>query len=254
VGTIEVFFLILGLAIVCEAIDASIGMGYGTILSPLLIILGFSPLVVAPSILLSQALGGGIAAFKHHHYGNVSFLPKSINLKSGLLIGGLGLVAVTGSAFLAVSVPKYILKTYIGVVVLAMGGLLLANLRFSFSWLKMLTLSIVGAFNKGWFGGGFGPITTSGQIIVGQDHKNAIGVTTFAEVPICLAGFLTFLLINGTGLFSFPLIYAMCLGAMIGAPLGARVTKWIKLAHMRYFVGATVLVLGAWTLLKTWVF
>ncbi len=43
--------LALVLAFVCEMIDLSLGMLYGTILSPVLTIVGFDPLVVVPSIL-----------------------------------------------------------------------------------------------------------------------------------------------------------------------------------------------------------
>ena len=43
--------LIISAAFVCEMIDSSLGMLYGTILSPVLTIVGFDPLVVVPSIL-----------------------------------------------------------------------------------------------------------------------------------------------------------------------------------------------------------
>ncbi len=44
---------ILTIALICEIIDSSLGMLYGTILSPILIIAGFDPPVVIPSILFS---------------------------------------------------------------------------------------------------------------------------------------------------------------------------------------------------------
>jgi len=54
--------LVLVAAFLCEMIDSSLGMLYGTILSPVLIIAGFDPLMVVPSILFSQAIGGIIAS------------------------------------------------------------------------------------------------------------------------------------------------------------------------------------------------
>ena len=64
---------IIFLCFVMESIDSGIGMMYGTLLSPLLIIIGFSPTVVVPSILLSQAVGGFAATFHHNKFKNASF-------------------------------------------------------------------------------------------------------------------------------------------------------------------------------------
>ena len=47
-------FIFLG-AVICELIDAALGMLYGTILSPVLIIAGFNPILVVPAILFSGA-------------------------------------------------------------------------------------------------------------------------------------------------------------------------------------------------------
>lgn len=45
-------------ALFCEYIDASIGMGYGTALTPQLLIIGLSPLEVVPAVLLGQLAVG----------------------------------------------------------------------------------------------------------------------------------------------------------------------------------------------------
>jgi len=42
------------LALSCEYIDSSLGMGYGTTLTPILLLAGFAPVQVVPSILLSE--------------------------------------------------------------------------------------------------------------------------------------------------------------------------------------------------------
>ena len=66
--TVGLFLLLFGMAFICEFIDSSLGMGYGTILSPVLIIMGFDPLVAIPALLLSQAVGGFTAAIFHHQF------------------------------------------------------------------------------------------------------------------------------------------------------------------------------------------
>ncbi|HEC72646.1 MAG TPA: sulfite exporter TauE/SafE family protein, partial [Thermoplasmatales archaeon] len=54
-------------AFMAALIDTSLGMCYGTILSPILLIAGYSPEVVVPTILFSQLvvdIGGGLTHTK----------------------------------------------------------------------------------------------------------------------------------------------------------------------------------------------
>ena len=119
--TVGLFLALIALAFVCEFIDSSLGMGYGTILAPVLIILGFDPLVAIPALLLSQAFGGFAASIFHHQFENVSFRPDSRDLKIVFIISGFGIIATIIAALIAINIPKLILKTYIGILVLVMG-------------------------------------------------------------------------------------------------------------------------------------
>ena len=38
------------LAFVCEFVDSTLGMGYGTSLTPILLLMGFEPLQVVPAV------------------------------------------------------------------------------------------------------------------------------------------------------------------------------------------------------------
>ena len=91
--TVGMFLLLFGMAFFCEFIDSSLGMGYGTILSPVLIIMGFDPLVAIPALLLSQAFGGFTAAIFHHQFENANFTKGSRDLKIVLIVTSLGIVA-----------------------------------------------------------------------------------------------------------------------------------------------------------------
>ena len=42
---------IVPLAFVCEFIDSTLGMGYGTSLTPILLLMGLEPLQVVPAVL-----------------------------------------------------------------------------------------------------------------------------------------------------------------------------------------------------------
>ncbi|TRZ52392.1 MAG: hypothetical protein D4S01_03065, partial [Dehalococcoidia bacterium] len=168
----------IGLAVVafvCELIDSSLGMMYGTILSPVLIIIGFPPLLVVPSILISQALGGFIAAGFHHQLGNVYFSRRSVDSKAVFIITIFGIIGVAAALSLALNIPSWVVTLYIGVLVLAMGAIILSKREFSFSWKKLSVVGLISSFNKAMSGGGFGPVVSTGQIISGVDSKNAVG-------------------------------------------------------------------------------
>ena len=145
------------------------------------------------------------------------------------------------------NIPKIALKTYIGVLVLAMGVILLSRRTFAFSWKRMIGVGILSSFNKGLSGGGFGPVVTAGQIIAGQEHKGAIAATTLAEAPICTVGVFCYLIgglvrhVDGAildmpvgkmfatmfspELFQWPLVLALLLGSVLVAPFGAFATR-----------------------------
>jgi len=274
--SVETAILIGVGAFFCEFIDASMGMLYGTILSPVLIIAGFEPVLVVPSILLSQALGGFTASVFHQRFKNVNLALKTTNLKIiakkiselgyiesfkrgttkdfkvSFCVSSLGIVATIIAALIATIIPKAVLKTYIGILVLVMGIILLLGLEFKFSWKKMLAVGALSAFNKGISGGGFGPVVTSGQIIAGRDGKSSIGATTFAEVPICIVGFFTFLITKGIS--DWNLVIFLIIGALLGAPLGALLTSRLKSEkRLKITLGTLTLTLGIWTLVKTWI-
>jgi uncharacterized protein len=68
------------LAFVCEYMDSTLGMGYGTTLTPILLIMGYKTLQVVPVILISELLSGGLAVYCHHHEGNINMRPKTFNM------------------------------------------------------------------------------------------------------------------------------------------------------------------------------
>ena len=195
-------------AFLFEYMDSTLGMGYGTTLTPVLLLLGFKPLPIIPVVLLSELISGLLAGFLHHKQGNVNFLPKTIklsrvtkkikylgwiesfkigipvHLKVALLLAVCSIVGTIAAVFVAINIPKFWLKLYIGCLVLLMGIIILIcfNKEFNFSWEKITLLGIVASFNKGMSGGGYGPVVTSGQILSGVKTRNAVGITSLAEL------------------------------------------------------------------------
>lgn len=258
--TLPIIFVITAGALICEFIDSSLGMLYGTLLSPALIIAGLDPLLVVPSILFSQTLGGFTAAVFHHRLKSADFSLKSVNSRSGapsrdlkivICITSLGIAASVFAAFLAVNIRAIVLKTYMGAIILVMGIVLILKVNFKFSWKTMLGIGVLSAFNKSMSGGGFGPVVTAGQVIGGRNSKEAVGVTTLAEAPICAAGFLTFLLTNGIP--GWRLTAMLSIGAVMGAVIGPSFTaKFRSEKKLKLTLGILVLILGIFVLLNTW--
>ncbi len=272
--TLETFIIIAILAFIAECIDSSLGMGYGTLLSPLLLIIGFSPLLAVPSILITQALGGFSASIFHHKYGNAYFNMKSKNpsyilkkiqehgiresfhrgfsedLKTVIFITSLGIVATIIAALVAVTVSKTVINTYIGILVLLIGILIFSGIKFQYSIKKMFFIGVISSFNKGFSGGGFGPVVTGGQMVIGQDHKKAIGCTTAAEAPICIVGFLAYFWANH--LSDWSLVFALGLGALSAGLIGPKITSKVNKKTLLVIVSLAMITLGMLTLAKTY--
>ncbi|MHA1670752.1 MAG: hypothetical protein ACTSV5_09250 [Promethearchaeota archaeon] len=81
--------------------DSIAGMGFGTALAPLLLLLGYSPLQIVPTLLISETLTGAIDAFFDHEFQNVHFSFHSINdaTKLSILIALFGCLAIGISIF-----------------------------------------------------------------------------------------------------------------------------------------------------------
>ena len=250
---------IIILSFLIEYIDSTLGMGYGTTLTPLLMIIGgFEPLQIVPAVLLSQLISGLLAGFAHHSFGNVNFKIKTTNityiikklkelgfvesfnrgiplhLKIALLIASCSILGIIIAVFVAINLPAFYLKLYIGILVLAIGIVILAtvNKHYGFSWKKITGLALIASFNKGVSGGGYGPIVTGGQLIAGVDGKNAIGITSLAEGLTCIVGVAAYLFTKSA--IDWRLAPYLVIGAILSVPLSAYTVKKIKTAILQY--------------------
>lgn len=247
----ETLLLIGVLSIIMEFIDSSMGMMYGTILSPLLIGMGFRPEVIVPSILISQAVGGAIGTIRHHHYNSANFNGLTKDTKIVLAIVLPGILACIFGAYVGVLIPGWVLKLYIGILVIIMGFFCIRKYSFKFSWWKIYGIGLVAAFNKALTGGGFGPLTSTGKIVGGVDPKLSIATTTYAEVPICGLAFVFWIIFNGGIDYIYPL--TMSIGSAIGALIGPWVTFKMKTEKMRKLIGVFAIISGIWCIAKIFV-
>jgi uncharacterized protein len=237
-------------AFISEYLDSGLGMGYGTALAPILILIGYSPLVVIPAILLSQLFTDIAACVTHHKLGNVNFKINSFDFKAALLLGIVSSIGVIIAVIVALRIPRWILTLYIGLLVLAMGVLIIATAKkpVKFSWRKITGLSFLASFNKGISGGGYGPLVMGGQILSGINPKNAVGITAFAEAITCFVGFIIYLIIGKS--IDWGLTGLLIISAVPAVPVAALTVKYVPADKLRFCAGVLIIILGICTLLK----
>ncbi len=248
---IELSILIIVLAFICEYIDSSLGMGYGTTLTPLLLIMGYHPLQIVPAVLLSELITGLSAGFMHHKAKNVNLKVGTKDFKIAMVMAACSIFGSLLAVFVALNVPILYVKLYIGILVLSMGIIILATLSrtFKFSWKKITSLGLLAAFNKGISGGGYGPLVTGGQILSGVNSKNAIGITSLAEGLTCLVGVATYLVFTNHTI-EWNLAPSLVIGAILSVPFAALTVKKFRAGGLKLIVGIATLILGLLTLGK----
>jgi uncharacterized membrane protein YfcA len=267
---------VVTLTFCCAYLDLTVGMGYGTILTPILLSLGFGPMEVVPVVLLSQLVCGLLGGFFHHREGNVDLRPSTArlfrisemvrpsrylkmfketvpsDLKIALLLSACGVVGAVTAVVVAVSLPKSWVRLYIGCLVLAMGVLVLVciNARLRFSWYRIVLLGVVASFNKAISGGGYGPVVTSGQILSGVESKSAVGITAFARALTCLVGVAAYLFASSR-LVDWRLAPWVVGGAVFAVPLSARSTRIVNMKWLKLAMAVITIVVGAVTITGT---
>lgn len=233
--------------LVCEFVDSTLGMGFGTMLTPLLLLTGFDAKVVVPVILLSELFTGAFAAFGHHAAGSVNLRPGSKAFTVGVIIGCTSiigsLIAVQASAVL----PKDTLNMIISVILFCVGVFMLAvqGRTFRFSWFRIVGLGILASFNKAISGGGYGPLVVSGQLLSGVEARGAIAIASFAEMLTCLSGF-TFYLLRGSSI-DWMIAVPVLSGALCSVPFSVLVVKHAKTKTLTTFIACVVILLSITT-------
>lgn len=271
---LQIGIVIVIMAFFAEYIDSSLGMGYGTTLTPLLLLMGYEPLQIVPSILLSELITGLLAGFTHHAIGNVDFKPKTMNvrriysslreigvlnsirlgfpqsLKVVLVITLCSVFGTIAAVFIAINLPKFYLKLYIGILIFLIGIVIIAtiNKEYKFSWKKITILGVIASFNKGISGGGYGPVVVGGQLVSGVSEKNAVAITSLAEGITCIVGVTAYILTKD--MIDWLLAPYLIIGAVISVPFSAYTVKIVKSKVMKIIIGVVTIILGLTTIIQ----
>lgn len=247
--TITVLAIFLA-ALTCEYMDSSLGMGYGTTLTPLLLLVGYEPMQIVPAVLLSELITGLAAGVFHQRDGNVDFLRDRQTRRTVILLTSLSAVGTLLAVWIAVSVSKFWLGIFITAIILAMGVVILLtrSRQVSYRASGIVAVGTIAAFNKGLSGGGYGPLVTAGQVVSGLPAKHAVAVTSVAESFTCLIGLLGYLAMGKS--IAWELAFPLALGALMSVPMATLTIRRISDSTLRGVVGWVTLLLGGIALLR----
>ncbi len=241
---------LITLALATQYVSGVIGMGYGTILTPTLILLGVNPLYAIPSVVVSQLVGNSVLSIMHHRFGNANLRPGGEESRRAVMLGVSGMVGPLIAVTLMLHMPVNLLKAYVAVLMLSMSVLvaLSRRVRVRYSTKKLFFIAVIASFNKGLTGGGYGPVVTAGQLILGVNPKSAVAVTSMAEfitevTAVALYGF--------AGLLNPALIAPMTVGTLLSAPLVAKTVKVAPNTTLRKAMAAGMTFLALAVLAKT---
>ncbi|MGC8618656.1 MAG: sulfite exporter TauE/SafE family protein [Thermoplasmata archaeon] len=245
-------YAIPAIGFVLAMMDSSMGMGYGTIGTPFLIVLGFSSKLVVPSILLSQAVAALVASMLHQQQRNVNYFDlhgNDIGIVLRLIV--FGVLGVIIAMLVEIQISKVLLNTYIGCLVISMGLLLLSRPRLTFSWLKVSILSLISGFNKAISGGGYGPVATTGLLVSGNPLKNSVGATLLSVTMINTTAFIGWALTKSFASLELPIF--LVIGVLLGSQVGPSITKRASSLGAKVVFACLAIIMGAMTIISTFI-
>ena len=166
-----------------------------------------------------------------------------------MIVGLLGALGSFIGAITAINISDLVLTIYIGTLIVAIGLLLLLNKTrtTSFTWPKLIGLGVFGSFNKGLSGSGFGPIITTGLIMMKTKEKVAVSIQSFSELFVSLAGSLTFISL-GTKM-EWNLTLPLVAGVVLSTPFAAMIVQKANNKKLRWAIAYVTVILGIITFL-----
>lgn len=243
------FAVFFCLAFACEMIDTFLGMGYGTVMLPVLLFAGYKPEAIVPALLASELATGMSASIGNHLAGNVSFTFGSRSWIIAVTLGSIALVVSPFTGYFVNGISSHTLVLAIGFLIVGEGIAIMAVHRatVAFSWVRLGILGIFASFIKGISGGGYGPLVTGGQVIIGIDERSAVSITSFAETLTCVVALGSFLAFGGS--IDTQLLWPILSGAVLSVPLSVRSLHFATPSFLHTAMAIATLAIGCSILL-----
>ncbi len=244
----KIFLLMLITGFAAQMVDGSLGMGYGTISTTILLAIGINPAIVSSRVHSARVFSSGVSGWSHHRFGNINkklFRALVIPGCIGAILGAI--LAFYGQKYAAeVRIPLSLYTLYLGYYIIrkAFKRKIAAGKVTGAGW-----LASVGGFLDAFAGGGWGTLVTSTLISKRRNARYVIGSVCLAEFFVVFASSITFFIV----LKNIPLldVAGLIIGGLIAAPIAARLVGKLHLKTMFILIGSLVILTSISTLYKS---
>ncbi|MBD3404975.1 MAG: TSUP family transporter [Candidatus Lokiarchaeota archaeon] len=248
------FILLCITGFISKYFDSTLGLGYGTILAPVLIIGGYSVYRVVPAILFSEFVSSAITALLHRLAGTISSDPESKDFKVSAILSTMGMIGAAVGVGIAVSFSELFITIYVAITVIITGSLVAQKFRWSFNYRKVTIIGFIASLNKSLSGGGYGAVVAGGQILSGRESRKAVASTATAEAVTTGTSYALYVLLERTELnldLFLQLEIPLLIGAILSAPFAAYFVSAVKPDRLIPTVGTAAVLLGIYTIFDT---
>ncbi|MBX9976127.1 sulfite exporter TauE/SafE family protein [Cytobacillus firmus] len=250
------YLLFITLGALISVLSGFFGVGGGFILTPTLMLFGFSPVeAITTSLLFS--IGTSLSGIFAH------IRMKNIRLKQGLILGLSGMAATQAAhpfvLFLeekgwdtwAVPLFYIILLSYFALGMLKKGENptnAVSPSELSPSIVKMVLIGFFAGFVSTTLGVGGGFIMVPLSVAyLGMMPKKAVGTSLFAILLIVTAGFVSY---SSTISIDYWIGLSLVAGGLAGSQFGAKLTSYFENEEITYMLGALYMATVASVILK----
>ena len=241
------FFIMLFTGFFAQMVDGSLGMGYGTISTTVLLAYGVNPAIVSSRVHSARVFSSGVSGFSHHRFGNTNKKLFSALVVPGVIGAIIGAAcAYYGQQYSAyVRIPLSLYTIYLGYFILKKA---FKKKKQGDKIKQAGVLASVGGFMDAFAGGGWGTLVTSTLIAKRKHPRYVIGSVCLAEFFVVLASSITFFIF----LKNIPItdIAGLILGGVIAAPIASRLVGKLPLKSMFIAVGSLVIITSVITLIR----
>lgn len=236
--------LIFILGLIGAFIDSAFKMGYG-LLTPILILLNFTPLTIIPILLLAQMIAGFSKTIYYYFYSGVDYAELKREVKINTLFIFFGLISALFGIIIVFILPEIILIIYIAISAIIGGIIILSNIKFHYKAKRLYFLSSLSSFNQAISAAGYGPIASYKQFLKENSFDKNEAVTYFLEAMISGFAFLFyFIFFNESFISEIELIVILVISAIISTPLGALSKRYVKKITGIKVIGLISIILG----------
>ena len=232
---------------IAQAVDGSLGMGFGVTSSSLLLSLGVGSALASASVHIAELATSLISGVSHFRIGNVEkqlFWPLLVSGVAGAVAGTLSAVRFQDNPSIRVVVAGILLV--LGVMIVARFARRRQPRHAVPSQRRLALIGFPAAFIDALGGGGWGPIATPSLLMSHVEPAKAVGTVNAVEFFVTLT-------ISSVFLVALPVVdwaiaVPLAAGAALSAPFAAFVTRRMPTRALGTAVGLVIILLSARTI------